>query len=216
MKLDPETITKRLINAYPQLGTFLASHTLMLYVITNKNYYMYTQVINDLSICDRNVFHGNYENFTYSNLEEDDNIGFFIVNANRQVILSLVLSLDLIHDFENMPAMFRPADYVEVALLCSHPEYRVKYAAKILILALQEYFITLKKPKNMFLHLATKQTGARAFYKSVGFHSTTTDVNVMYTQLNRKSSPLLDSPSKNLSFMNTSRKITIHSAGSMR
>lgn len=155
----------------------------MLVVVNHTNYMMYKAKIVDFAICEKTVFTGDFEQMSYESLEDDNTMfGMFIVNGLGVVVLSLLMSEDIIHkhDVLLLSINAKARRYAELVLLCSNKQYHVRYAAKHLLIAMQRYYQNMRR-RNIILWLAAKQTTAKDFYSKLGFIEHPISPNVMFT-----------------------------------
>ncbi len=113
------------------------------------------------TVCDTTFISPDYENLVYSSLEDEEGIGAFFIDIRDNIkIVSFIAHID--NKFHN---------HLEIALLCSHVDKKIKGAAFILTKSILSFLRTTFPEYTISLRVAKgkENTHAIAFYEKLGF-----------------------------------------------
>lgn len=150
-----------------------------LHLVDSQNIQLYEPILKQLSVCDPNVISKSTEKLSYASLNEAGYYGFFISNTMNTVIYnSAIVDIDcsqigdklIDNDIDDIDIIHS----VELVLLCSNLNKRVKGLTAFLLNFIIDYVIVLNPLcQNILLYVAKGETNTTAgdFYKKIGFES---------------------------------------------
>ena len=139
-------------------SAFFVENNLIIEIIQDPDASQLSNILPTLFICDRDFISKEYETLSYDSLEDDESIGFFILNDYNDVLVSLIANVK--------------EDVVKLTLLCKNKNIKeVKGAPKVLLTEVNIFFTTtLKKTTTLNVAKGTQNTHAIKFYQSIGFN----------------------------------------------
>jgi len=158
-----------------------------LHMVDHTNYDTYEQVLSAVYICDNAFISKSYENLSYTSLENEDYIGFFLTSTdNTMLYASAIFDVNcsqIVTKFENMD----PRNAVELCLICSNKSIKIEgLTVHFFRIVLNMFVPNIKnKVEHIILYVAkgTINSGAIAFYNKLGFTEIAKNI-MQYTYVN--------------------------------
>jgi hypothetical protein len=157
-----------------------------IHIIDSTNYPKYELFLSKITICDPTYLSKSFEMLSYSSLEDENNIGFFLTNKTNDILYSSVL-LDL-ECSKNEEVIIEHGysleECSEITLLCANYKKREPGLTGKFVNFLINNMIRKYKPTTKYIFLYVAQTiennpNAYNFYVKMGFTLLSDNKSVM-------------------------------------
>lgn len=146
-----------------------------IHIVDKTNYHLYSNILDNIKICNREFISISYENLSYHSLEEDGYIGIFITDITNSIVyMSLIIDLYCRQIKGKLDNSNKINNSVEIVILCSNTINRIQGLTRYFLQNIITTFIPYYKPnlEQILLYIANGENNINAmkFYKEFGFH----------------------------------------------